>query len=92
MKTTNYREVELNSILRVRLVCFHSGVGGGALLCVVVVLFAGSDVVGGACVGGGQGGFSDLILSMVEQDVGSVGLRGRRQRITLMTQDLEKTN
>lgn len=73
MKTTNYREVELNSILRVRLVCFHSGVGGGALLCVVVVLFAGSDVVGGACVGGGQGGFSDLILSMVEQDVGSVG-------------------
>lgn len=71
--------------MRVQLVRFHGDIGGGAAkLCFVI--FAGSDVVGGlsggggAFVGGRQSGFSDLVLSMVEQDVGSVGLRERRQR------------
>lgn len=65
------------------LVRFHGHVGGGARLRVVV--FAGSDVIGGlgggggTCAGGGQSGLSDLVLSMVEQDVGSVGLKTTEQ-------------
>lgn len=75
--------------MRINLVRFHGDVGGGgggsAELCVVfltrsdVIVLTGSDVVGGlaggggACVGGGQSGFSDLVLPLVEQDVSSVG-------------------
>lgn len=76
--------IESNWTSRVPSVRFHGDVGGGAQLCVLI--FAGGDVVGGlgggggARVGGGQSGFSDLVLSLVEQDVGRVGLNDTRRQ------------
>lgn len=78
-----YHQVESNRTTWVPSVRFHGDVGGGAQLCVV----AGGDVVvglgggGGACVGGGQRGFSDLVLSLVEQNVGGAGLDTGQQPI-----------
>lgn len=82
----NYRQLATGWMSAATLVCFHGDVGGGAQLCVIIL--AGSDVVGGlgggggACVGRRQSGFSDLVLSMVEQNVGGVCLRDTRHTRT----------
>lgn len=76
------------SSLSVRL---HGDVWGAAQ--VDVLVFAGGDVVGGvggACVGGGQSGFSDLVLSLVEQDVGGVGLRDRKSSLSTSLSQQQK--
>lgn len=62
---------------------FCGDVRGGAHL--YVLILAGGDVIGclggggEACFGGRQSGFSDLVLSLIEQDVGRVGLNDTRQ-------------
>lgn len=63
----------------VSLVRFHGDVGGGAQLS-VAALTRSDGIIGelgsgggGACVGRGQGGFPDFVLSLVKQDVGSIG-------------------
>lgn len=60
----------------------HGDVGGhGPQL--GAVISAGSHAVGqlgrggGACVGAGQSGLADLVLSLVEEDVGGAGLEDR---------------
>lgn len=71
--------------MRGHLVRFHGEVGGGAQLRVIII--AGSDVTGrlggggGARDGRGQSWFSELVLSVVEQDVGSVCLQETRRQL-----------
>lgn len=80
----------LHTTARLLSVRLHGDVGGrGPQFCAVVS--AGGDVVGelgcggGAGVGGGQGGLSNLVLSLIEQDVGGAGLEERRRAINVIS-------
>lgn len=79
----------LHTTLRCLSVRLHGDVGGRGPQFGAVVS-AGGDVVGelgcggGACVGAGQSGLSDLVLSLVEQDVGGAGLEERRRTFNIL--------
>ena len=74
-------------LTKTALVSFHVDTGSSTSQAIVI---RGSKIVswlhrGSATVcGGGQGGFADLVLALVEQNVGSIGLQRKRKRWVLL--------